>query len=179
MMNEEQAFQNVDGIDFGKVSQEVKGCGFRHEEFPNIHVEETERVIYLALTKQRDYLRHAVFEIPENLSGKILEAYLRGVISLKMETSNAMDNWWDRLSQRYKIPWGLKYNPQQNVFYRHIDDYNRVSTLDRNPNYRPGDIQFNPGNNQTDRNFIPGNNQTDRNFNQGNNQQPQQQFNQQ
>jgi hypothetical protein len=170
IMSDGQGFTNVDGINFGYVSQEIKGCGFRHEEFPDIRIEKADRVIFLALTKQRDYLRNAVFEIPENLSGKTLEAYLRGVISLKMETSNAMDNWWENLSQRYEIPWGLKYNPQQNVFYRHIDDNNRVSTMDRNPN-RPRDNQ----NRQRDQ----GNNQGERNFNQGNNQQLQQNSNQQ
>jgi hypothetical protein len=163
-VNNNQGFNNGD-INFNNVSNDVKGCGFRHEEFPNIIIDDEDRIKYMANNKQKDYLRNMLFDIPENISGRNLEAYMRGIISLKIEAQSNNDIWWENAYRKYNLPWGIKYNPQQNKFYRHITEDNRVSTLDRNPNYKPNN---NPGNQQV---FNFGNGQDNRNFNQDQSQQ--------
>jgi hypothetical protein len=148
-------------IDFANVTNEVQGCGFRHEEFPNITIEDTDRVNFIAFSKQRDYLHKMLFDIPENLANKTLDAFIRGIISLKIETSLNIDNWWDNAYRKYNLPPNAKYNSHTNKIYRHITDDNQITNLDRNPNF----FKRNNGNNGQ---FDGNQNGNQNNNNQGN-----------
>jgi hypothetical protein len=128
-------------IDFNHVSNDVKGCGFRHEEFPNIHIDDVDRINYISYTRQRNYLQNILHDIPDNLPSRTLDAFIKGIISLKMETSLNMDTWWENANRKYGLPKFAKYNPQMNMIFRHITENGQVTSLDRNPNYNPNNNQ--------------------------------------
>jgi hypothetical protein len=136
-MDNNQMGPEGDNINFNNVSNDIKGCGFRHEEFPGICINEEDRSVYIKLSRQKDYLRNNLFDIPNNLPAATADSFVRGLIFLRMDVSLKMDSWWENAGKKYNLPRGAKYNPHINKIYRHITEDNRVTYFDRNPNFNP------------------------------------------
>jgi hypothetical protein len=117
-------------INFKNVTKEKFGCGFRHEEFPSIQANDGEREEYKYLLERSDKLYNFYYRVPNGVPGDVRDSYIKGVIELKLDNEIQINRWWGKVSEKYKLPWGTKFNPFVNKFYRHITDDNNVSSKD-------------------------------------------------
>jgi hypothetical protein len=117
------------GVNFKNVTKEKFGCGFRHEEF-TVKATEDERENYKYLLARADALYRLFYQVPKKIPGDVLDSYIKGVIELRVNNEVQINQWWGRVSEKYKLPWGTKFNPYANKFYRHITDNNEVTSKD-------------------------------------------------
>jgi hypothetical protein len=118
-------------INFNNVTPDKKGCGFRHEEFPMIILDNEYRERYLYLTRRADNIQRLLYNIPRDLNEWVVNLYLRNIIEIKLDITDSITKWWDEVCGKYNLPHSIKYNAYQNIFYRHITDDNQVTNLDR------------------------------------------------
>jgi hypothetical protein len=118
-------------INFDNVTKDKKGCGFRHEEFPNIKLADEERNEYLYLTKKADELQKLLYNIPFNLNNFIINMYIKNIIEAKVDCGINIRTWWDKMYEKYNLTCYIKYNAYENKFFRHITDDNQVTEADR------------------------------------------------
>jgi hypothetical protein len=122
---------NVDEINFNNVTKDKKGCGFRHEEFPELTLTEEERERYLFLIQRSDEIQKLLYNIPCNLSEFVINLYIKNIVEIRIDNGTYITRWWEQIRRKYDLPCSIKYNAFQNKFYRHITDDDKVTDLDR------------------------------------------------
>jgi hypothetical protein len=122
---------NPSNINFNNVTKDKKGCGFRHEEFPNITPNNEEHERYLSLVQRSDEIQKLFYNIPRNLNELHVNLFIKNLIELKLDNNLYISSWWENIRKKYDLPYSVKYNVYLNSFYRHITDDNQVTDLDR------------------------------------------------
>jgi hypothetical protein len=120
-------------IDFDKVTEKM-GCGFRHEEFPEIKIDGGDRQAYINIINDLRIIDELIGDAYDDIPERLISCYIGSLVHEKIQITRRKNEWWEMVNEKYNLPVFAKYNPKFNIIYRHITDDNRITSADRTGN---------------------------------------------